>query len=1734
MRTGMLVRGSGWAAVMTVAFVALAAGRADASCNFVPGSENTFRASLSSLDRPFASPGDPVTIELDLQGCESSLGVGFTEIAPPTGPENDYQVVLVFTPPNGPANAVVLHDQDDPSACVGFEGSALDTACENELPILGEGDAGATRAAICIETRIEITGNSVLEFTFPDTNALAGSSAPPDATLAGPVKIAVQPRGTASLPCSIASNRCADTVGGSDLLACVDELYDVNDTCLTDPLQIEDTYPNFTALPVWNNYEAMCEPSPGSPCDGQSPPARFTIDQSGNLLIPINWGGVLVRLDDGTPVPRLVNLTTGIPAFDGSTETIEVPGPSFSAALSPEGHFLPPIFSPFSEDAENEVVLFGSVDAPFSITRINRRGSAFEWCVGGMNDGRPCNEDGECPDGACQASVCHRAETLGGKPLPLSELSTPEADVPCATDADCAGTDECGPSNFDFASRFSGEGCGPAIDDTYVATAGNLVPLESLFIQQSEDILALPRVEAFEEAEGSLLDADFNQDGDRRDVAMTLVNRQTGNEQQIGIQAPGALGVGATQVVQPPYRFTAIGVEDDILAFLQYEPSDFKNDVNANGRIEDSVLRVYKRAADDDTPNPPINPAATADAGPVIDGLTLAISDGLVFYRSSEADDGPRQTIPASVDENGDVPVDFDSPFSFINHSRGRGTMSSDGRFVVFATEANMLVSAPADTNESSDVYLLDRDADEDGLLDEPGEILVELISVDSNEAIGEERSGARFDEGNAVSDDGRYVAFPSRSVLAPRESSSETNMYLRDRLLGTTTLMSTGPCNPGNDLEGERPSMSEDGAYVAFELDPIEGGLDSICLFDIATGTPELILPGLVGPSFVLVFEDPSLSEDGRYLAFTTNMQLSPSDFDPPGSFTSDDVYILDRETNAIEFASPGGFGASRDPSISKDGKRVAFFTEASLLPEDDDSGGLDVYVYDARTGALQFVDVERIADTDTFARFYEGGDVDDPKLSPDGRYVTYKVGASSDFPESTLLTDLRTETTRWTSVNGAGTVLSPGVELFEMENPAIAERGLHATFTDDFAFLLSDGNGVEDVWVNGIQTGAGVTTGDLLGDGDLDDVLLYVYDARNETTPVALGPASQVSVAGGNAAFLCDQDADRTATGDDTNVCFYTNRSTVQNLGQDAREVKLSEAVLAARALNGLPDPIVKTWEPTSASWTDVADLDGNVQTSDEICGVSGSIVAFTTLEGEQGTDYNGDGDQADRFAQVYDAEAGTLLDVQIGARFCEIGPPSGICVGPAGDACTSDDECQIGAFCDDAGACRILGNACDDDSGCESGESCATGSVIAVATTEFSLCEDSLLCENADTVAFCGCDGNGDGDCCDDDEFLQLAGCEADFVCAAAESLGCECDLNGDGDCCDDVLQAYDTGLDRTVNCGQAMVPCVEEACDPREAVRVDEQLIRFLTVECDQNTLPGIDDEGCGLFISGDLNANGIGGELLVQTCNARTGEVEVVGVVEDGDTEGDPLGGSGGGTAFLGDGECIESTPVACTSTNADCAADEYCDIQTGVCAKHLGSCVTDADCTGCDGEDPCVDPNIECRDSKILAASGDRDGDQVADAFDNCVNDRNTSQANIDEDELGDACDLKTCGNGILEFNEFCDDGNREDGDGCPGDCRQPEVGAVCDVNNDAFIDNSDIQLITNALGQPAFPGDPRDEDGDGTITIFDARACATVCTRPNCKAQGACGLLGIEMLLLAAPLVWRRRRARR
>jgi len=368
--------------------------------------------------------------------------------------------------------------------------------------------------------------------------------------------------------------------------------------------------------------------------------------------------------------------------------------------------------------------------------------------------------------------------------------------------------------------------------------------------------------------------------------------------------------------------------------------------------------------------------------------------------------------------------------------------------------------------------------------------------------------------------------------------------------------------------------------------------------------------------------------------------------------------------------------------------------------------------------------------------------------------------------------------------------------------------------------------------------------------------------------------------------------------------------------------------------------------------------------------------------------------------------------------------------------------------------------------------------------------------------------------------------------------------QCDLNGDGDCCDDVLQAWDVAHARLVNSGRTVTPCQLQACDPRTPYKVVGQTVRFLEREQQQ-------DE--------DLNHDGDRIDLVVQVLKVTAplvngrGQVVTEGAVLPDDplapapgpdpldpraAGGDGKGtGDGGGSVFVTVGRCIETLPTSCTTAD-DCAAGESCD--GGSCRRDHGTCRNVGDCPKLGA--------IECVSGDgYTAAAADSDGDLIPDAIDNCPKVANPDQADADHDGIGDACDVETCGNGILEVDEQCDDGNLVPGDGCSPACRieHGQCDDGIDNDGDGLIDYGQDPGCASLASPTESPAcdDGIDNDGDGKID-WNGGGVVEGTPDPDCVGKpwrnsesppvAACGLGAELSLVFAALQLLRRRRAGR
>jgi Tol biopolymer transport system component len=374
--------------------------------------------------------------------------------------------------------------------------------------------------------------------------------------------------------------------------------------------------------------------------------------------------------------------------------------------------------------------------------------------------------------------------------------------------------------------------------------------------------------------------------------------------------------------------------------------------------------------------------------------------------------------------------------------ARGRAApwpaISGDGRFAAFVFAGRLVEE---DTNGRSDVYVRDRVED-----------AVELVSLGADGGPADAGSWGEVD----ISDDGRFVVFTSRATnLVDGGADGNRNVFLRDRLAGTTTLVSGAPGVVADGPSWE-PAISGDGRYVAFRsrapnLVPGDTNRRSdVLVWDRLDSSVERVSVSSRGTQTQTWSRWPELSYDGRFVTFGSRSHLLVRG----DTNRRVDVFLHDRESGTTERVSLGaegqqGRGHSMESAVSADGRFVAFASHAGNLVAGDRNGLGDVFVRDRQEDATV------AASVDSSGRIRGGGSYD-PGISADGRYVVFDSSAPLTPPppwinDDVFVHDLVTGATRLVSVPAEG---DSGGGI----SPQISADGHHVVWWSSSSSLVTD----------------------------------------------------------------------------------------------------------------------------------------------------------------------------------------------------------------------------------------------------------------------------------------------------------------------------------------------------------------------------------------------------------------------------------------------------------------------------------------------------------------------------------------------------------------------------------------------------------------------------------------------------------------------------------------------------
>lgn len=304
--------------------------------------------------------------------------------------------------------------------------------------------------------------------------------------------------------------------------------------------------------------------------------------------------------------------------------------------------------------------------------------------------------------------------------------------------------------------------------------------------------------------------------------------------------------------------------------------------------------------------------------------------------------------------------------------------ISDNGRYVTFASRAYNLV--PGDTNgQTKDIFVHDLETG-----------ITSRVSVASN--------GTEADAGSdypSISNDGRYVVFLSEATnLVGGDTNGEQDVFLHDTQTGMTRRISVASDGTEANNSSYSPAISADGhtatfnSYASNLVSDDTNNFGDVYMHDVQSGTTTRVSVSSSneqanGNSLASASD---VSADGRYIVFlssATNL-VTPS---PKGALR---IFIRDTQlgtTGQVSTAIVGGGspdGAAYNPTISDNGRYVAFSSTSTNLVNGDTNGWTDTFIHDRETGGL-------VLASHTPGGMVGNASSDTPDISGNGRFVTF-----------------------------------------------------------------------------------------------------------------------------------------------------------------------------------------------------------------------------------------------------------------------------------------------------------------------------------------------------------------------------------------------------------------------------------------------------------------------------------------------------------------------------------------------------------------------------------------------------------------------------------------------------------------------------------------------------------------------------------------------------------------------
>ncbi len=267
---------------------------------------------------------------------------------------------------------------------------------------------------------------------------------------------------------------------------------------------------------------------------------------------------------------------------------------------------------------------------------------------------------------------------------------------------------------------------------------------------------------------------------------------------------------------------------------------------------------------------------------------------------------------------------------------------------------------------------------------------------------------------------------------------------------------------------------ISMDGRYIAFESTASNlvandnNGASDVFVYDCSTQLITRISVDISGAEVYGYSGLPSISGDGRYIAYASIANgITPDDYN-----NNYDVFVYDQLLNTVERISVGIGGADSNgesvyPSINYDGSYVAFRSDATNLVPVDVNACTDIFLYDRSNKTMSLVSSAPAAQAD--------GNSSMPSISGDGLSVAFESHAANLVPNDTnnvkdvFVYNKASNTITRVSVDASGNQANA-----DSNKPSINMDGNFVAFQSDANNLVPDDtNNSRDIFLYNISAG-------------------------------------------------------------------------------------------------------------------------------------------------------------------------------------------------------------------------------------------------------------------------------------------------------------------------------------------------------------------------------------------------------------------------------------------------------------------------------------------------------------------------------------------------------------------------------------------------------------------------------------------------------------------------------------